>query len=240
MKYLVRFISVFLLFFVLSICFFAYMNVGLTKYSESTSVKYYEMYKDNAAYDVLILGTSRTYYNIDVQTCENETGERFYNLGIAGSGGYEIQNSLKGFLAVHPKPKTVILNIDGNMVDIKREFHNPTVYFNSLENKAIYESFNEKGYPAWLYKNIPFTRVVEFNDDIRNNCLRGHLGEKDTYVSHYHGYLPMRKNIGKFDTIYKKTTELGHLVENYQFIDSVFQTCKRNKIELIFVVTNTF
>jgi hypothetical protein len=240
MSYINRILIIGLVLFVFSTSIFYLLDKGLTKYSSNISKKFTEMFSDTSNYDVLLLGTSRTYQNIDVKICDSITGMKFYNLGIGGAGGFEIMTALKGFLESHSPPKKVVLNVDGNMLDIHRGFHNPTFYFHSLENSAIYSAFKEKGYPVWLYKNIPFTRMFEFNDDMRNNCLRGLFFLKDEGVECYHGYLPMLEKIGKFDTIYKKVSSLGNVSENFQYIDSIVNICKINKIHIIFITSPVY
>ncbi|MBN8697661.1 MAG: hypothetical protein J0L87_14105 [Bacteroidetes bacterium] len=198
------------------------------------------MFVDDEAYDVLYLGTSRTFQNIDVQICDSITGRKNYNLGMGGAGGFEILSVFKAFLQVHPTPKNVVLNFDRNILDTLRGFHNPIPYFNHLNNDEVNKTLKEKGYPVWFYKNVPFTRVVEFNDDTRNNCIRGLLGKKDSHNKGYHGFLPNYEKIGKFDTVYKTKTMIGHSKGNFRYVDSIVEICQKQGINLIFVVSPVY
>jgi hypothetical protein len=240
MKYLLRILAVIVILFVFGNFVYFFVNKSIVSYSASSFEKFEELFVSSQKFDVLLIGSSRTHRNIDVKICDSITALKFYNGGISGAHGFEMLTTLKGFLAAHSAPKLVVLNIDPGVFSIDRTFFNATFYFNSLNNGQIYEAFSSKGYPVWLYKHVPFTRVFEFNDDLRNDCIRGFIGKKDNYRNAYHGYLPMSENIGEFDTIYKTQLSIGRDSANFQYLNSIINVCKDRKIKLVFIVAPVY
>lgn len=240
MKYLYRIFFSLFGFFVLSSIFYCFVEEGLFLYTKNASKKSQEMFLDSTRYDAVFIGTSRTYQNIDVEIIDSIAHVKTYNLGMAGAGGYEILLSLKGYLSVHPTPKAVVLNLDRNIFDIKRGFHNPLFYLRSFENNEVYNAFKEKGYFAWMYKNVPFSRMLEYSDDARNNSIRGWLGERDSKINCYNGFLPNYEKTGKFDTIYNNVTAIGHGKENFSYLDSIVSLCNKIGSKLIFITSPVY
>lgn len=235
--YFNRLITVLSFFLFISYFLFQLINKGLVNYDSNSYEKFEEMFCDSSYYQCIIIGNSRVHRNIDVQLLDSITRKKNYNAGIAGAGGYEIYIALRAFLKTHPRTKDVILNIDKGLLKNDKLFFNPSLYLNSFENKEIYNAFCEKGYPAFLYKWLPFTKMIEFNDDMRKNALAGLIGKEKTSNKNYHGYLPMQENIGKFDTIYSKTEPFDQAKEDYCYIDSIVHFCIKNELRLKLIST---
>lgn len=236
MKYIYRISLVFSIFCLCSIFLFKLLDKGLVAYSKSTYNKFYEMFTDTSKYDILFLGTSRTHRNIDVKICDSVLNLKTYNAGISGAGGYEIYSVAKGFLESHPSPKVIVLNIDPPIFDIKKGFFEPISYFHSLNNSKIYDALQRKDYPVILYKNIPFTRMMELNDDSKNNSIHGLSGKEDDYSNTYHGYLQMEDKVSKIDTVYKNGSVLAPHLENYQYIDSIVKLGEQKNIKFVLII----
>lgn len=235
--------------FVLSIVFFVVVcsslywiaENGLKKYHGTSFDKFREMFSDNTYHDVLLLGSSRSHRNIDVRICDSVTRYSFYNGGISGAGGYEMLLALKGYLEVHPKPKFVLLNLDWGVLNTERIFFNSSFYFPFFENRKIFEAFNNKQYPVYLFKYLPFSRFIEFNDDLRLDALKGLFNKKENEMSNNHGYLVSYEKKSHFDTLYiKQKKENYYDVNSLMYIDSIVSVCLRNKINLHFFMAPAY
>lgn len=233
--YFKRFIIVLLSFFLISYILFDFINKGLVLYDSNSYKKFDEMFNDTGFYNCVIIGNSRVHRNIDVKILDSITHKKNYNGGIAGAGGYEILTSLKAFTENHPATNEVILNVDEGLLKNDKRYFNPTLYLNSFNNNQIYNSFYKNGYPVYLYKWIPFTKMLEFNDDMRKNALTGLIGNKKTIQQCYHGYLPMQEIIGKFDTLYISNEKLNISKDDFCFFDSIINFCEANNMKLSFI-----
>lgn len=239
-KYLFRILFAFVLIIVISSLVYSFSEKGLRMYSATNFTKFNEMFCDTTYYDILLLGSSRTHRNIDPQILDSIWGLKVYNGGISGAGGYEMITALKGFLNNRRPPKVVLLNVDLGIMNIDRVFFNTSFYFESFKNPYIYDAFAEKGFPVFLYKNIPFCRMVEYNDDMRNSSLQGLMGKKDIYEGGFRGFLPMKEDIGMFDTVYSQRNNLNYTMSNLQYVDSVLSISKRYNITPLFIVAPVY
>lgn len=233
--YLKRFITVFAIFFLISIGLSKVVFNGLFYYSNSSYQKIDEMFNNIDDYDAIIIGNSRAHRNIDVKILDSITKKHIYNGGISGAGGFEMFVSLKAFIYQHLNTKTVILNIDNGILNIDKGFFNSSLYINALDNDVIFEAFQEKKYPVLLYKYVPFSKMVEFNDDMRANALNGLRAKTSPSIGLYHGYLPMPDGTINIDTVFGQPKRLIMNEENFMYLDSIVLFCQKNNLNLNFI-----
>lgn len=213
---------------------------GLVRFSPGLNVKFTEMFEDSAYYDVLLLGSSRTHRNIDPQICDSLTRFSFYNGGISGAYAFEVETVFEGYLAVHPPPRYVALNFDvGTIITDKRLF-NPTLYYKYLKNVPIYNAIKSIDNFGWLYRYIPFTRMLNLNDDIRGNALKGIIGKKDIEPDNHKGYSGISERIGKFDTSYHQASYLNSDVFKNEYLKHIVELCAANKVRPVFFIAPVY
>lgn len=241
MSYFKRIFSVIVLFFIISQFLYYFIEKGIYKYDSNSYLKFDQMFNySDENYDIVLIGNSRVHRNIDVKVLESITKKKTYNAGISGANGYEISVALKGFIKCHQKTKIVILNIDKGLLGNKNSFFNPTLYINSFNNDVIYNEFNKNGYPVLLYKWLPFTRVLEFNDDMRKNVITALSSSQKKTVEVENGYLRMNENIGKFDTIYSDVELLNLTKPNFIYLEDIVSFCNKAKLKLVFIESSGY
>jgi len=240
MQYILRIVFVFFTTFIVASLVYALFNIGQAAYRNNYK-KHKEMFVDSTKYDVLLVGSSRAYKNIDPIICDSITELSFYNAGVAGAKFYEISMIFSAYFNTHRVvPKYIVYNLDELNFSTDKNFFNPTLYFDFLDNPEIYKGFKYKKYPVWLYKYIPFTRALEYNDDLRNNALKGLLGHVNLEDITVKGYSKMtHDNFKKLATNNPRPIKLG-TYKNNTFFNSIITFCKKNNIKLIFVISPVY
>lgn len=235
MKYSLRILSVLVLSFLIALLVYGAIDKGLSVYRNGYK-KCTEMFSESTPYDVVVFGSSRTYKNIDPNVCDSVSGFSFYNAGMAGAKYFEISMIFQAYFEVHKQlPKYIVYNLDELNFQTDKRFFNPTLYFNFFNNSKIYNGFKEKDYPVTLYKLLPFMKILEFNDDTRNNALKGLRGQVNAEDKTVLGYSKME--FAKFKPL--KTNAIGEIpMETYinnPYFEQMTAFCKSNHIQLIFV-----
>ena len=237
MKYILRILLVLVIVCLFASLIYEVLSKGQSQYRNGYA-KYKEMFVDSTLYDVVLIGSSRTHRNINTQICDSVTKLSFYNAGISGARFYEISTVFHAFFYTHPPvTKYLIYNIDDLRFSTDNKFYNPTLYFDFFENAEIYNAFKNKKYPVWCYKNLSFTRILEYNDDLRNNSLKGLTGEVNPEDLGYKGFCKMP--VHKF----KKTNFGGGRIDSVpdysrnNSLKSILTFCKKNHIKVIFIIS---
>lgn len=240
MKYIIRIVLILIVAGILTQGLYALLSKGQSTYRNDYK-KYREMFADSSKYDAVIFGSSRAYKNIDPLICDSLTGLSFYNAGVSGAKFYEISMIFSAYFEAHPSaPRFIIYNLDELNFSTDKKFFNPTLYFDFFCNSKIYNGFKGKQYPVWLYKNIPFTRILEYNDDSRNDALKGFFGHVNPEDITQKGYSKMV--IDELKTMKKNAAgsiKLGTYKNNSCF-DVIINFCSKNNVKIIFTISPVY
>ncbi len=234
MQYLARFFFVSLFVYVILSLGYSKVGEGYRAYVGATDDKFKHLFVDSTFYDVLLLGSSRTHRNIAPVVCDSITGISFYNAGVSGAVGFEMETVLRGYLSEHPAPKFVLLNFDLGILSNDRRLYNPIIYYNYMDNDEIYSSISAIENLAWLYKYVPFFRLLSFNDDTRYEAMGGLLGQTHRYNTDFKGFSPIPYRFTKFDVRTIRPTYLSCDIFNLPALNSIVDVCRKKGVKLIF------
>lgn len=234
MTYRNRLIVAFLFIFGLLFIFGFFLGKGLRAYYISTYEKFGEMFVDSTKYDVLLLGSSRVHRNVDTKICDSITGLSFYNGGISGATAFEMYSALEGYLEVHPPPKYLLLGIDLGIMVEKRKLYTPIFYLDFLNNGSIYNSLKEVDKLTPFYKLLPFLKIINMNDDLRSEAVKGLLNKRKPFDFNYKGFSRIGSRIGRFNDKINTRDSIKADIYNNTYLSNIVSICKENHINVIF------
>lgn len=217
----------------LTLLYIPYRKGYKTYYSfEQTRLK--EIIEGTTYYDALFIGSSRTYYHVNPKIIDSTLHLKSFNAGIDGGNIVEFNMILKSYLAHHPPPKYVIVDLSMSSLAIKEiSVFNPNIYFPFLNNDVVYNCL--KPYKrVGLLKFLPFLQLTESDDNIRQGVLAGLIGKRKPLPPTYKGYLESGT-----DTIclpYKMTYLTVYWPvekEAVALLEETIGICKKNDIKLI-------
>lgn len=193
-----------------------------------------EIIEGKKNYDILFIGTSRTYHQINPAIIDSITGMQSYNAGIDGANLLEMNLVLQAYLKSHKPPKMVVADVSLLCFAVKRQpFFDPNMYYEYLDNEIVYNTL--KPYKrVFLLKTLPFFRFPETDDMLRQNAILGYFGKKSVDNKRfYQGFLSYG-----FDTIslplqrrYQTIYEIDDL--GLKLMNTIITTCKKSDIKLI-------
>lgn len=153
------FIILFILFLLLNLALFAYINSKTTKESfinsKSSKIKHFKL---NNPYnkDIIFIGNSRTFYNIS-SNYFNKRGLSVFNLGIAGAKLTDMPFVIK--TALHYKPKYIVVSISYFDFDYVEALE-PTLFdmrfLMNVDTKLFLKNIGN-----FIYKSLPFFNYSE-------------------------------------------------------------------------------
>ncbi len=145
-----------------------YYDYYFSKNLDSCNKPLWLLKQQQNSYDFAVLGSSRVFNMLDVQTLEKSTQKTGINLGASGSGYAENYLMLKLFTETNTI-KTLIVQVDLYSLDEKNAFGYPFhdyLYLNKLKEPEVDSIYRDKvsavKYYSWKY--IPFTKYMEFSN----------------------------------------------------------------------------
>lgn len=187
-------------------------------------------------YDILFLGSSRTYYHINPKIVDSITTLSSFNAGSPAANLLEMNLFLQCYLLSHKAPKIIVIDIAKNSFTIsKRPFWNVNIYYPFIDNPTIYKTL--KPYSnTYLYKNIPFTRFIAADDMLKQNAFLGHLGYHSVEQTNtYKGYQQLSADtiVLPFKKFYPASIEK---IERHgiDLLTEIINTCNKHGIKLVF------
>jgi hypothetical protein len=193
----------------------------------------------NASYDVLYIGSSRAHVHYNPKITDSITGLSSYNFGVEGGNLLETNLWLQAYLAAHPKPKLILLDIPLFAFDIdQRPFFNHTIYFPYLNNQVFYSTISQYK-KIGSYKYIPFLELMEVDDYNKFNALKGLAGKKSKHSEgySYNGFADNGTEIFS-PTGYKAPVDTAntHLTQKGKdLLKAIIDTCNKKGIQLVMV-----
>ncbi|MGD1847663.1 MAG: hypothetical protein ACFB10_19915 [Salibacteraceae bacterium] len=119
--------------------------------------------------DFAVIGSSRVYYNVDINTIEQTLGSKGINLGTSGSNYAESYLLLKEFLKTNRLEK-LLINCDESALDALNRFGNYPFHLHEFLPQFEMEEHEEVFFdylPPWkfyLWKSLPVAKYLEYND----------------------------------------------------------------------------
>jgi hypothetical protein len=195
-----------------------------------------EIVRGKLDYDILFLGSSRTYYQVNPKIIDSVTNLNSYNAGLPGANLLECKLVLQCYLYSHRPPKMIVVDIAENAFDIKkRPFWNPTIYYPFLNNPVVFDALKPYEH-VYLLKYLPFVRFVEADDMSKQNSFLGYFQKKSVENKEsYKGYLSFSS-----DTIAlpfkRKYPNISFTIEpkGVASLEQIATVCRNNNIKLIF------
>ena len=223
-----------LVFHIAMILIFALSLNGLMVYDKPLYTKFDLLFKDNSKQDILLLGSSRTYYGINPLLLETLSKKKVVNAGLEGAKINEIELTLKGYLSCHPKPIKIFLMLDPHSFGIDTQLVYNKIYFTHyFSNNSLYEGVHDLiGYKAILWKWIPYSLISEFDDYTRLKCVKGNFSATKNNLSifNYKGFsLLNRKFVASVSDIDISEIDIS---KSEHFLFSILSICKTNNIEV--------
>ena len=188
---------------------------------------------------VLFLGNSRTGAHINLPEISNQWKVPMYILGVEGGGIEEFWVKYGVFAARNEKPKAIVLQLDPaalidrhNLVDtlLHKERYLSYIFMNNLGINSWLEK--KYGY-NWYEAYVPLVRYIPFPKLFLQHLLDEAI---DPYVSPYQVSDKLIKigNQSAFEPFDQfKQSVIFNSTLDFQYADSFYQYCLRNKIQLI-------
>ena len=219
--------------------------VGIRKNTMGEYDKLNTIFQKQNHYDMLFMGSSRAESHFNPQIIDSIIHTDSYNIGLAGITTPLALACLESYLIHSSMPKYVVLNIDfhsftGNEDTIYRF----PKYFPYLSNNLLYEKLKEKDKRFYWFKWIPFYSMPFFSDKYLDASFRGYLGLRNESDKLYvKGYVPVSYEYAKdADTLgyYYYDHMLMPKEEVFQSIDSIIGVCRKNAIQLVWVISPVY
>lgn len=185
--------SVCLLVALFSTLYFSAINVGLRKQKTDYFGKLNEMILGKENFDIIFLGSSRVNWGINPKIIDSITHKNSFNFGLDGAYIVEDWMNLRAYLASHPKPRLVVLNIDPRFLNARDEIKTPARYLPYLDHHEIYDTLSR--YSSWpvVAKYMPFVGASFYTDGIVNQSLQAFIAPNRKKENYYKGFSPLEK-----------------------------------------------
>ena len=161
----VLFLSIFLL-----VLFAADMLFGLIIRNNTNSKISWIFQKQNTAYDMVVLGSSRAFQCIDVPTFTQTLGQNStgINLGMLGASYEETFMTFRHFLNNNNSTKILLVQVDIEGLD-ENQFKSLRIanFLPYIREPVVFHVLKDRfGHWAYLHKYVPFFKYAEFNEEI--------------------------------------------------------------------------
>ena len=244
MKVFIKIVSIILLSFLVSWGIYFLIEKGRNKYFYHTNEHYDELFKQKTGYDILMLGSSRTHLHNDPKVIDSITSMNSYNGGIEGGSMMEIEVVLNGYLAAHPKPKLIVMEVSMLSLNMeKNTISNPTFYLEYLNNSGVSHTLNEHWKYTGFLKYFPFFRLSQFDDINKTYALKGYKGVTEPmYGGSYKGYAENSSTIIS-DTTHDNSVGCNWVTysqKGQDYLNDILRTCKMKDIPVAVIYSPEF
>ena len=152
---------------VLWLCGFAYQSIidkGLQQHYDDTYGDWNEIYSHRINHDIVILGSSRAWVQVNPKIIEIETGLSCYNLGLDGARLQMQKTVWKSLLAQTNKPKLIIQVVDYFALNTRSNLYWKERFLPYLNYPEVYEPLTEIDKSLWMDKYLPPLRYHGYHD----------------------------------------------------------------------------
>ena len=217
----------------LSILHLLYIK-GFNKFYAFEQGKVHEIMEGKTDYDVVFVGSSRTFYHINPKVVDTVLHMNSYNAGMDGANLLEMNMIIKSYLHQHKAPRLLVLEIPapGFAIGLKPIF-NPNMYYSYLGNKVVFETL-EPYQRVYVLKYLPFLQITQADDALKQAALYGHLNKKSINPAKtYKGFKPNGNDT--LSTSYKRIKSI-YPIENrgVKMLQEIIEVCKQYNTKLVF------
>lgn len=194
-------------------------------------------------YDIIFLGTSRTFYQVDPKVIDSISHQNSYNFGTNAGRLTEINMMLKLYLEHHKPPKTVVFDLTMLTLNVQqKQFFNPNRYYPFLDDTIVYNTISSANKKAWLYKNIPAFRITEIDDFGKGVAIMGIIGKVDNETAPlYKGYVARgTSSIKPCHDRRIDSTKFVFTEKTESLLNEIANICKSKNISLILTYSPTY
>ena len=230
-KILLFFVGLFIIAFILDII----ISSGLRKTDTVKFQVWNDIFASNIKSDVVIVGSSRAWYQYSPRILDSIVKHDFYNLGIDGrTFNYQLIR-YQTYRRFNPKPKYIIQNLDFLTLDHKTDPYLREQYFPFILDDTLMSMVADDNEISWFYRKIPLIRYFGYHDEISDGTAAFFGKRIFSQSGMYKGY---RGNEWKWDgenlrnlknIKYSKNPIVKKLFEDY------LVKCKQEGIEVILV-----
>ena len=177
-----------------SAAFFYTVNKGLRRQRSDTYGKLNELLENHDTLDIAFIGSSRVNMTVDPRVIDSVTGLRSFNFGFDGATIIDFDMYLDAFLAAHPRPELIVLNIDPKMLNVRTTMKvPPSRYLPYTGHAEMYDSL--KNYSQWpvVARYMPFVATSFYTDAIVYQSIQGYLAPDRRVPNYYKGFSPLEK-----------------------------------------------
>ena len=213
------------------------LNNNILRYQHSYYKRFDPVFEAGPAYDVLFVGSSRTFRGINPYIIDSICHVNSFNAGKDAGHIPDFEMTIKGYLVNHPAPKLIVLTYDFTSFSTPNEIFNYPLYYPLIENPVIEQTFKKYGYSTFMIKIFPFLRVTLLDDFTKINGIKMLINHRyegmDTNEYIYKGYLA-NSNLHMDKSNIEKTQKRVYVgAESVSELQEIINMCKAKGIKLI-------
>lgn len=207
---------------------------GFNKYYAFEQGKVQEIMEGRINYDVLFVGSSRTFYHINPKVVDSVLELNTFNAGIDGANLLEMNMVIKSYLQQHVPPRLVVLEIPAPAFAISiKPIFNPNMYYSYLDHDVVFQTL-EPYQRVRVLKYLPFLQITQSDDVLKQASLYGLFNKRSINPAKtYKGFKPNGN-----DTLtipYKKIKTIFEIEgKGLQLLQEIIESCKQHKTKLVF------
>lgn len=137
------------------------------------------IFKDSTNRDIVFIGDSRAHIGINPYYVDSITKLNTFNLGMGGASINEVFFLTEAWLKKHKPPKLFVYSIGyGSILRSNIAFKNPCYYLFYLNDKYVYNTFEDLNYHVLTYRLNPLFKYTAFDEYDKTSILRCLKGDR--------------------------------------------------------------
>ena len=232
---LVKFLTTLIIFSLFFVAVSSYIvNKGLRRSKIEFNGKLNFASNSNEKIDLLLIGSSRVFRQLNPKIVDSITGLNSYNFGLNGATVKTCFNVTQFVLNKQLCAKVVLLNIDFYMFDIAIDlWKDPRFYpYESSSNKFIYDT----SLTTKVFQKLKIFDVSFYDDNIKYIALDGIFRPNRKIDNWYKGFTPV--SVTKFEEPMlnrKEKKSISYSERGFEILEELISMCKKKNVKLIFV-----
>lgn len=232
-RFFITFTVALLLAFGFAACLYIAIGKGMYRSNKDNQGKLNYIMKGTAAYDVLFMGSSRVFVQINPLIFDSLLGTNSYNAGTDGIRVAEMEVLMHHYLQHHPAPQTVYISIDETTLmntsvwDYPRWF--PYIAYDDVYALSRYQKEMK------LAKYLPPVALTYYDDPKKSVGLQGLVRPGDLAYKQTKGFNPLAvAAAANIEPINKM--EYYSDAEGIATFKRILKLCKQYKVQPVIVV----
>ncbi|MCB0697670.1 MAG: hypothetical protein KDC07_09915 [Chitinophagaceae bacterium] len=204
------------------------------KYFHSIAKNEFVFLEDTTTYDILLLGSSRVKNMVNPRVVDSVTKLNSFNAGASGANALEMKTILESYLLQHRPPKYMVLTLDLYSLENDRSLQYYPSYITCAASSPIEKALKNEGVHTYLYKYLPFLKLVELNDYYKGIVVKSLKGQTDIGDGDYYykGYVSNTDVEIEKDEL-KPLRFFGVTQEGIDAVGDIINICRQKNIELV-------